>query len=656
MELAMQREQFERMCEPWLKRIETACRKIKGKPDRVLLIGGGALMPAVRRCVKEVFHLEPSPGADPLTAVARGAAIQAAILSGLLKDLLVLDAVPFSLGIKSFDQQKTAHLDVLIRKHATIPSEVKKVYTTMTDNQPAVTIEVFQGEDPVPGKNFKIGQFHLEGIPPAKAGVPQIEVTFGIDASCLLAITARDLGTHKERKIRIADSHLLTPAQLKDLEQHLQTARGRQEVIEKLEKIASLLTAFRADPTGVGLPELQRQFQQALAGYETHARRFAPGPSDEQVMLEIYRERNELESRVRLALDRWQTLRQSAEAWLAAVGKLSLETGGAHPQNAQVLEGEDLARRAKDAGRALADVAAIYRQWLNVLGGLPVSPDGEPEELARHFLRAGRWDEALVHFLRLEPPSSGPQIELGLEILARLRRRGEYAAVLRKHAELLGVQSPDFVRPNETVRLYVSSVAWIRVPSGAGSGFAIGPSQVATNRHVIIDPATGKPLLPSQVTIVSLHGETRVRSIHLSKTSGDDVAILDLESQDGLVPLRLGFAELVEVGERIVTIGFPAPGAGGFQENLFCNTGLVNRIRPSEQCSERVLEVSIELQGGISGAPILNELGEVVGMVTFAQMRGRAVLGGQIHFERSFFAIPVSVLRRVVAERPTLPG
>lgn len=240
---------------------------------------------------------------------------------------------------------------------------------------------------------------------------------------------------------------------------------------------------------------------------------------------------------------------------------------------------------------------------------------------------------------------------MGLEILARLRRRSEYVKMLARNAELLGLRSPEFVRPNETVRLYGSSVAWIRVPSGAGSGFAIEPDQVATNRHVVLDPATGKAFSPSQVTIVSLQGEFPVKSIYVSNSSSDDVAILEMQSRDKLLPIRLGFAELIEVGERILTIGFPAPGAGGFQENLYCNTGLVNRIRQIEHCSDRVLEVSIELQGGISGAPILNELGEVMGLVTFAQVRGRPGPTGQIHLERSFFAIPVSVLHRLVVEK-----
>ncbi len=147
-ELFMQREELERLAAPWLNRIRTTCRKIKHRPARLLLIGGGALMPVVRRCVQDVFGIEPSPGVDPLTAVARGAAIQAAILVGAAQKILLLDAVPFGLGIKSYSAEKTPTFKPLIRKHATIPTIASDTYSTREDNQNNVHIEVFQGEEP----------------------------------------------------------------------------------------------------------------------------------------------------------------------------------------------------------------------------------------------------------------------------------------------------------------------------------------------------------------------------------------------------------------------------------------------------------------------------------------------------------------------------
>jgi molecular chaperone DnaK len=148
--------------------------------------------------------------------------------------------------------------------------------------------------------------------------------------------------------------------------------------------------------------------------------------------------------------------------------------------------------------------------------------------------------------------------------------------------------------------------------------------------------------------VITNSGRRRVSAVHVSKLTRDDVAILRLaEGEPDLRPLRLGFSEITELGERILTIGFPAPQDADYEENLYCNTGLVNRITKSDLCSERVIEVSIELHGGISGAPILNELGEVVGLLTFSRHLERVVDGGHKTTERSYYAIPVEVLRRL---------
>ncbi len=647
-ELALERAVLERLAAPWLQRIQNACRRIKCRAGRVLLIGGGALMPCVRRCVKEVFGVEPGAGKDPLTAVARGAVIQAAILAGEVKDLLVLDAVPFSLGIKSRDRDGNTKFDPLIGKHTTIPTKACRTYSTMTDNQPNVHIEVFQGENPAPEDNFKIGQFVLAGIPPAKAGVPEIEVTFDIDANCLLRVSAVDQATRGERKIEIADSHLLAPAQVASLQQNFRAARIHQERIDQLQKAAEEIASISRLPKRGDIPRLQRTFGELLRHYETNMTWYAPARSDNEIMLEIYRDRTAVESKARLALDRWDTLRPSAETWLARLAALNARSDqGASALEALRNEGDSLVQRLREGAQAISEVEGILRKWVNTLHGLPVNPEGNPEDLARHFLRLSRYEEAAAHIRRMGTATTRSQVELGLEILARQRRRQDYHQLFIEHDGLLNATKPDFVRLNESVRTFASSVVWIQQQSGNGSGFAVGPDEIATNRHVVTDPVTGKVAAPGELRVVSRHGLRRVASIHLPGTGGDDVAILTLADGAELRPLRLGFSELVEVGERIMTLGFPAPGAGGFEENLYCNAGLVNRIRPSETCSERVLEISVELQGGISGAPVLNELGEVVGLVTFVQMRAQALQSGQMHLERSFFAVPVEVLRRL---------
>ena len=647
-ELSLRREELEKLAAPWLKRIKDTCRKIGGRPARVLLIGGGGMMPAVRRCVAEIFSLEPSLGVDPLTAVARGAVLQAAILAGELKDTLVLDVVPFSLGIKLKVAGDRFAISRLIPKHASIPVKASGTYTTTSDNQTVVSIEIFQGEKPKPEDNFRIGQFNLEGIPPAKAGIPNIEVTFDIDANCLLRVTACDAATKRERHISITDSHLLAPAQVTALQQRLRETQTNQERLVQLQKMAEGLAGLLRDTAVTELPKLQRRFGELLQNYEHNMARYAPAPSDNLTLLEVYRERYDVEAKAQLALDRWDNLKKSAQAWLDRQTALDMGSAKVDQELTGLFtDGGTLVPRVRDGARAIAELMTTYRRWTDVVEGLSINPDGGAEDLARHFLRLTRYEEALSHFRRCAPISSRSQVDLGLEILARLRQREEYAKLLDIHLELLGVTKPDFVRLNLSVRTFASSVVWIQQPQCTGSGFAVGRNEVATNRHVVTTDPGGRLVSPQEVKIISKHGSFRVASIHVPQSGPDDVAILRLVEDTPLRPLHLGFSELVEVGERILTLGFPATDQGGFDENLYCNAGLVNRIRTSEFCSERVLEVSIELQGGISGAPVLNEFGEVVGLTTFSLSRPRQQQSGPMLYEQSFYAVPVEVLRRL---------
>ena len=204
-------------------------------------------------------------------------------------------------------------------------------------------------------------------------------------------------------------------------------------------------------------------------------------------------------------------------------------------------------------------------------------------------------------------------------------------------------------------RLYTSSVVWIKIDLGgrttSGSGFAIGPHLIATNRHVLVNETTDACVDCSSISAIAREGPLKAISVHLPTWGADDVAILQVCSDSpALTPLRLGFSELVEIGERIVTIGFPSPESGGFEENLYCNVGLVNRVRPSQVCTERVLEVSIPLHGGISGAPIVNRFGEAIGLLAFSTERRHELGGERTRTEQSFYAVPVELLHRLRAE------
>lgn len=247
LQMSITRSEFERLAdhliercrEPVLKALKDA--KLQPKDiDEVVLVGGSTRVPKVQELVRKMFDKEPHKGVNPDEVVAVGAAIQGGIIGGEVKDVVLLDVTPLSLGIET----EGGVMTVLVERNTTIPTEKKETFSTAADNQTAVTVRVFQGERKMASDNRLLGQFNLDGIPPAPRGLPQIQVTFSLDVNGILNVTAKDLGSGKEQTVKIEQSSGLKPEDIekmqRDAEAHAEEDQQKRKLAEARNAASSL--------------------------------------------------------------------------------------------------------------------------------------------------------------------------------------------------------------------------------------------------------------------------------------------------------------------------------------------------------------------------------------------------------------------------------
>ncbi|WP_410643574.1 Hsp70 family protein [Amycolatopsis sp. lyj-346] len=539
------------------------------RPEYLVLVGRPMFSPMVRETVERAFGLRRTVVSDPRTAVAGGAALLGAMRDGSLDDIVLLDVTPLSLGIRVRDEHDRERLSELVPRNTTIPVTRSDVFTTHDDNQSVVRIEIFNGGL---DREAKIGQFQLAGIPPAEKGVPQIDVTFEIDASCVLSVTARDRATGRAGSIRIADTTLLSPKEIAELTRSYDRQR---EIEQQHEELACLRDRLRALAASTMDDDSDAAWQEFRHRQGSHVPVSGADDADTRLLVEMFGQAGQAELDLRLARE-W--VREAAVAALNHVDR----PGGA--LDADFAETTRLTGELTTRITGLRDLTRKIARWNAVLVRLALA---EPDPLRRfrtHYA-AGDYRQALA---ALDAPPSA----------ADDRRR--YARCLAETGDADGYREFRRAEPGPPGD---PASALVRVQAGAESraGFLL------SDRVVV----TGGTKFAADTVVTTGQGTRSVTRIHLPDSPEHDVAVLRLAEPVEADPLPLGYPALARVGDLLRT-----PDGG---------TGLVDRFGTA--AGARLFHVGLRVPAAGVGGPVLDELGEVVGVVVATEAGGARVLG-----------------------------
>jgi molecular chaperone DnaK len=619
--LELSRDELELLLARPLLTLSETCTELKTSlkqpPQYLVLVGGPMLSPLVCRKVEQVFGMTRTGVSDPRTAVACGAALQAAVLDGKLEEVLLVDVTPLSLGIRAFDQQDREHFSLLIDKNTTIPVSRQQMYSTKEDNQPGVDVEIFQERlEP----QSKIGHFKLEGIRPAKKGEPQIEVTFAIDASCVLEVTARDKQTGLASSIKLTDTTLLAPSEREAMARRFEQQQELEDQRQQLHELREELARQVADVAASGSDALLREWRSRMAAYRPPAGRL--DAQVEQELSEMFNKATELESELRKVEEPLRDVSNMARKYLDTAGKPA--AGPLSPQAlaAALAKGQHLANELAQHLRQLRPLRGRLATWNALLVKLATA-ETDPLRRFLAWYEARDYARALEALAETAPLDHLPHILKQLECLARLGDAAGYRRLLSAHAQRLHLAPFDPDSPDRFLDRVRAALARVRVALGdgrqaLGCGFLLSDHLAATNQHWLVEEAAGRrtPVAAERLEVLVGGRPHRVEHVFLPRSSPSDVALLRLAEPAEGTPLRLGYSGLVRVGDPVWAIDREAE----LQDAL--SSGVVNKLESFADLGIRLFKVGLRVPARSSGGPLLNDLAEVVGILAIKDRPG----------------------------------
>ncbi len=524
----MTRSELDELSKPILERfkatIERAIKNYPSKLDHYLLVGNATKMPVIGEQIRKIITAKQLKGIDPGTVVATGAALDGAILSGVLEHTLLLDIVPYSLGISVMKKESgpgETEMSRLIARNTIIPTSKSEIYSTKEDNQPNVHIKVYQGESPHPEKNYFLGDFILEGIRLAPAGTPKIEVTFEIGADCILTVTALDKESNHKRSIKLEGAVGLSPFEKQTLGQ-LFAQNDNVNVLEKnLEEMRKEIEAKKTSFNEAMLiaERLIRDFSEHFhEKVELNARYYQSDLDQAREIQNMYIQKDQIINSYLIYRDQFATItnnvRQTEARYLDFSDK---EIVTKLQERVNTLSKYKAALGTTKEALEM-NVITPLENWMRILGSLePNIENMRVVEVANYHFTGGRVNKARELLENLTSGSEGLTKEAFLLLLrcyVRLGLKEEYRNLHKRLGNLFGIVYPDFNRLNTFLKTADNSVFMIKGISQKqeilyGSGFCISPNLIVTNRHVV--ETTMRPNIKSNRKKPNLYGrEARI--------------------------------------------------------------------------------------------------------------------------------------------------